>query len=99
MLPLTLDKPKVLIEINGKPFLWYMLENLKKAGVMDYAIVAGYKQEKIREFLKEYNRRTILGRMAQADEYNAGVLFLASNNASGYMTGSTLIIDGGWTAR
>lgn len=54
MLHLSKDKPKHLIEINNKPFLYYLLNNLKTAGFSDFILVVGYKKELMGDFVKNY---------------------------------------------
>ncbi len=60
--------------------------------------LGGVRTEKMpADFVQRFGESNMLGRMANADEYNGVIVFLCSD-ASSFMTGSNLVMDGGRTA-
>lgn len=49
--PLTDDRPKPMIEINDRPFLAYLLEQLVQQGFTKLVLLLGYLPQKIQEYL------------------------------------------------
>ena len=74
----------------------FVITPLLKAGFQRW-VDKGFA-EKPEDLVDTVAATTPIGRLAEASEIAAGVLFLASSDSS-YMTGAELVIDGGWTAQ
>lgn len=52
--PVVTDRPKCMADVNGRPFLDYILEEIEQQGVVDHVILSlGYKHEMVINWLKE----------------------------------------------
>ena len=73
--PLTEDKPKTLMEVNGRPILYWILKWLRKNNIEHVVIGVAHKKEKIYEYMRlnknfgmdvDFSEHTVEGGTAQA---------------------------------
>lgn len=50
----TVDKPKPMVEIGGKPILWHIMKTYSQHGFNDFVILLGYKGYIIKEYFANY---------------------------------------------
>lgn len=69
------------------------INNVCPGGVIDKNKL---KLKKYKNFIKNYSARCPMGRLANPEEIASSILFLLSDESS-YITGTSLVVDGGWT--
>jgi len=72
---------------------FYARDNIRCNALVPHGIFNNHPEP----FLKNWEKLSPMGRMCERDELNGPFTFLASD-ASSYMTGSVISVDGGWTA-
>jgi NAD(P)-dependent dehydrogenase (short-subunit alcohol dehydrogenase family) len=72
---------------------FYAGNNIRCNAIAPHAIYNNHSEQ----FVKNFSKLSPMGRMADKEEITGPFTFLASD-ASSYMTGSLLTVDGGWTA-
>ena len=50
----TTLKPKPLVEANGQPLIWHIMQNYSRHGITDFIILSGYKGQQIREYFANF---------------------------------------------
>ena len=47
-------KPKPLVEANGRPLIWHIMQNFSSYGVTEFIVLSGYKGQQIREYFANF---------------------------------------------
>lgn len=91
----TVNTPKPMVEIGGKPILWHLMKYFSTFGFNDFIICAGYKSQQIKDYFLKYslinsdlkidlknNKVEVL--KAHSEEWNIEIIDTGLDSMTGY---------------
>jgi NAD(P)-dependent dehydrogenase (short-subunit alcohol dehydrogenase family) len=72
---------------------FYGKNNIRCNAIAPHGVYDGHDEQ----FVKNFSELSPIGRMCNREELDGPFIFLASDSSS-YLTGTTIVLDGGWTA-
>jgi len=90
--PITYSVPKPLVEVDGKPFIHYLLVSLKKAGLEKCLLLTGYMHEKVEAYCKDGGEWGLrIDYSHEKEQLGTGGAIL---NAAGKIRSTALVLNG-----
>ncbi len=91
MRPLTYTRPKAMLQVAGKPLIWHVLSNLKKARIKEAVVVVKYRKEQIIDYLAKENLGMTLEFAVQGERHGTAAAIEAATGKAGE---DFLVVDG-----
>ncbi len=83
MRPLTYTRPKAMLQVAGKPLVWHVLSNLRKARIKEAVVVVKYKKEQVIDYLKEENLGMTIEFAVQGEKHGTAAAIEAAREKAG----------------
>ena len=81
----TEDKPKPMVEINGKPIIWHLMNIFSVQGLSEFAISTGYKSEVIETWVQVNKIKDLKNVTMSVETLNTGLNTQTGGRISGVM--------------
>jgi len=85
------EKPKVAVELNGKPLICHVIENIQSAGIHDIVVIVGYKKEEVIEICKPFSGIRFC---EQKEQLGTAHALMSAEDLLGEFTGTVIVAAG-----
>lgn len=83
MRPLTYTRPKAMLQVAGKPLIWHVLSNLRKARIREAVVVVKYRKEQVIEYLNRESLRMSIEFAVQGERHGTAAAIEAAKEKAG----------------